>query len=91
LGEVTDFVFWLELPHDWFRECNDEFFRGLWLFLWRYFINHGLIENGSLWLKDLINLPLDLFFMFLLILYFLLELPPIVGIDEKVELIPLDD
>lgn len=38
-----------------------------------------------------INLPLDFFFMFLLISDFLFELAPIIGINEEVGLIPLDD
>jgi hypothetical protein len=42
-------------------------------------------------MKDLIDLSLDLFFVFLLILDFLLDLAPIIRINEEVGLIPLDD
>jgi hypothetical protein len=39
----------------------------------------------------LIDLSLDLFFVFFLILDLVLDLAPIAGINEEVRLIPLDD
>ena len=81
----------MELPHNRFRECDDELFLGFRRGLWHCVIDHVLVEYGHRWLNDSIDLPLDLFIMLLLVLDFLLELAPIVGIDEIVGLVPLDD
>lgn len=81
----------MELAHNRFRECDDELFLGFRRGLWHCVIDHVLVEYGPRWLNDSIDLPLDLFIMPLLVLDFLLELAPIVGVDEAVGLVPLDD
>ena len=91
MSELAHWIFGIELSHNRFRECNNELFLGFRRCLWYCVINHVLVEYGPRWLNDSIDLPLDLFIMLLLVLDFLLELAPIVGVDEVVGLVPLDD